>query len=94
MIYVIIRYKAVSIRSITYSYVFWMGDMNFRFETHMSIEAIAKLITDNNWSALGEVDELKQAQKSGDAFSMFTEGTITFPPTYKYLEDTQEYDLM
>lgn len=60
----------------------------------MTVEAIAKHITEGNLSALAEADELRLAQKRGDAFSMFTEGKLTFPPTYKYLEDTQEYDLM
>lgn len=76
-----------------HSYVFWVGDMNFRFESHMTTEIIAKHIAEGNLSALVEVDELRQAQKKGDAFSMFTEGKLSFPPTYKYLEDTQEYDL-
>lgn len=90
-----IQFPVTETSNILYhDYVFWLGDVNFRFEGHMTIEAIAKHITEGNLSALVEADELRQAQKRGDAFSMFTEGKLTFPPTYKYLEDTQEYDLM
>lgn len=66
--------------------------MNFRFEAHMTSEAIAKYVSEANWSALAEVDELRKAQKSGDAFSMLKEGNLSFPPTYKYLEGTNTYD--
>lgn len=74
------------------SYVFWLGDLNFRLEPHMTTEAIAKDISSANWEALSEVDELHKAQKSGDAFSMLKEGKLDFPPTYKYVEGTSTYD--
>ncbi|KAK4311833.1 hypothetical protein Pmani_016704 [Petrolisthes manimaculis] len=75
-----------------HDYVIWMGDMNFRFEPHMTSDAIARMVTKENWSGLAESDELKKAQRTGDAFSMLIEGDLSFPPTYKYLEGTSMYD--
>lgn len=75
-----------------HDYVFWLGDMNFRYEANMTSEIIAKHIGEANWTALEDADELRKAQKSGDAFSMLKEGPLNFPPTYKYLEGTNTYD--
>lgn len=66
--------------------------MNFRFEPHVTSDAIARMVTKENWDALADVDELRKAQRTGDAFSMLTEGDLNFPPTYKYLEGTSMYD--
>ncbi|XP_027219246.1 phosphatidylinositol 4,5-bisphosphate 5-phosphatase A [Penaeus vannamei] len=76
-----------------HDYVFWMGDLNFRFESHLTGEEIVQLIKASDWGSLMEVDELIKAQKSGDAFSMLKEERLSFPPTYKYKEGTSTYDL-
>lgn len=70
-----------------------MGDLNFRFESHLTGEEIVQLIKASDWGSLMEVDELIKAQKSGDAFSMLKEERLSFPPTYKYKEGTSTYDL-
>ena len=75
------------------SYVFWMGDLNFRLANHLASEEIIRFIENKDLEGLAKHDELTKARNSGDAFSMFSEGSLSFPPTYKYLEGCSDYDL-
>ena len=68
-----------------YSYVFWMGDLNFRLTGDIPPEEIGKMIHKNELTDLIARDELTIAIKTGKAFETLKEGSLTFPPTYKYL---------
>ncbi|KAG8647601.1 type I inositol polyphosphate 5-phosphatase 8 isoform X2 [Manihot esculenta] len=69
--------------------VIWLGDLNYRLaagcgDTH-------ELLKKNNWQALLEKDQLKIEQRAGRVFKGWEEGRIYFPPTYKYLTNSDHY---
>lgn len=73
-----------------HSYVFWMGDLNYRINE--TIENIKGLCAKQEYSTLWEHDQLLQGQKQGKCFVNFHEGELKFPPTYKYKPGTNDYD--
>ncbi|KAK6968179.1 inositol polyphosphate 5-phosphatase K-like isoform X1 [Biomphalaria glabrata] len=74
-----------------HDYIFWMGDMNFRIE-ETTYEKTLELIDLRNFKKLYRNDQLYIAIQEGLIFDMFQEGTITFPPTYKFDPGTDKYD--
>lgn len=74
----------------THDYVFWCGDFNYRVD--MPIEQVKQLVDEQNWEALLAQDQLKVQQAEGKCFKKFREGTINFPPTYKYDINSDDYD--
>ncbi|CAM1308786.1 INPP5J (predicted) [Pycnogonum litorale] len=75
---------------ITHDYVFWIGDLNFRID--MSIEDSHTLVQKNELSELLQYDQLRKVMNSGEAFSEFRESDPTFPPTYKFITNTDDYN--
>jgi inositol-1,4,5-trisphosphate 5-phosphatase len=74
--------------------VFWFGDLNFRLEpTSYSAKDIASLVSQNELKPLLEQDELNRTISSSKAFKNFSECKINFKPTYKFIQDSQDYDL-
>ncbi|CAL4130176.1 unnamed protein product, partial [Meganyctiphanes norvegica] len=89
-----LEYKLLNYSKIIIStYVFWMGDQNFRLDQTIDAETIAKKVAADDLKTLTHLDELRHAQKEGDAFAQLTEGELTFPPTYKYGTGKSTYDL-
>ncbi|XP_078599856.1 inositol polyphosphate 5-phosphatase K-like [Branchiostoma floridae x Branchiostoma japonicum] len=74
-----------------HDYIFWIGDLNFRLDP-IDYEAVMNSIADGRFQKLLEFDQLKVAQREGLAFSGFSEGNITFQPTYKFDKGTTIYD--
>ncbi|CAH1230646.1 INPP5B [Branchiostoma lanceolatum] len=74
-----------------HDFIFWIGDLNFRLDP-IEYEAVMTNIADERFQKLLEFDQLKEAQREGLAFSGFSEGTITFQPTYKFDKGTTVYD--
>lgn len=77
--------------------VFFMGDLNFRLEQRTFDETIQILDDifqqkDQSYEALTQNDELTKVMEFGQAFHGFDEGQIKFPPTYKFLAQTNKYD--
>lgn len=74
--------------------VFWFGDLNFRLESSSySAKDIASLVSQNDLKPLLEQDELNRTISSRKAFSNFSECKINFKPTYKFIQNSQDYDL-
>eukprot|EP00300_Choanocystis_sp_HF-7_P042715 c9422_g1_i1.p1 GENE.c9422_g1_i1~~c9422_g1_i1.p1 ORF type:complete len:561 (+),score=135.46 c9422_g1_i1:142-1683(+) len=73
-----------------FDHVFWAGDLNYRLELGRD-EAIA-LITAGNLERLLVRDQLKAQHTEAKVFAGFTEGPITFTPTYKFNPGTREFD--
>lgn len=46
----------------------------------------------NDFAFLLPYDQLKSVRSRGSAFDFFTEGSITFPPTYKFDIGSTQYD--
>ncbi|XP_047482397.1 inositol polyphosphate 5-phosphatase E-like isoform X6 [Penaeus chinensis] len=73
--------------------VFWLGDLNFRLA--VSRDHVFERLKQPGREAyehLLQWDQLSQAQQKGEAFTEFKEGTISFPPTFKYDPGTDHYD--
>lgn len=69
--------------------IIWLGDLNYRLtsacaDTH-------ELLQKNDWQALLQKDQLRIEQKAGRVFEGWEEGRIYFPPTYKYLVNSDRY---
>ncbi|CAN0842829.1 Type I inositol polyphosphate 5-phosphatase 2 [Linum grandiflorum] len=69
--------------------IFWFGDLNYRLN---KLDAeVRKLVALKQWDELKNSDQLIRELRSGNAFDGWREGTINFPPTYKYEIDTDRY---
>ncbi|KAG2260875.1 hypothetical protein Bca52824_080169 [Brassica carinata] len=69
--------------------VIWLGDLNYRIA--LSYRCTKALVQMRNWSALLEKDQLRLEQRKGRVFEGWNEGTIYFPPTYKYSNNSDVY---
>jgi hypothetical protein len=77
--------------------VFFMGDLNFRLEQRTFDETIQILedifqSKEPSYEALTQHDELLKVMESQQAFHGFDESQIRFPPTYKFIAQTNKYD--
>ncbi|KAM0898383.1 hypothetical protein ACQ4PT_021978 [Festuca glaucescens] len=69
--------------------VIWFGDLNYRIA--LSYVDTKNLLTENNWDALFEKDQLKIERDAGRVFKGWNEGKIYFAPTYKYSYNSDAY---
>ncbi|KAL8140068.1 hypothetical protein V2J09_006089 [Rumex salicifolius] len=69
--------------------IIWLGDLNYRID--MSYRSVRALVEMQNWRALLDRDQLRIQQRKGRAFREWSEGHIYFPPTYKYLHNSDKY---
>ncbi|XP_037089573.1 uncharacterized protein LOC119109932 [Pollicipes pollicipes] len=77
----------MSHRATADSYLIWLGDMNFRLSSGEGgapdDEAARRLADEHQLTPLLELDQLRWARRTGNAFSELSEPTLTFKPTYK-----------
>ncbi|KAL2901563.1 Type I inositol polyphosphate 5-phosphatase 2 [Bienertia sinuspersici] len=69
--------------------IFWFGDLNYRL--NMVDSEIRKLAANKQWNELLNSDQLSKELWSGHVFDGWKEGSITFPPTYKYEINSDRY---
>jgi endonuclease/exonuclease/phosphatase family metal-dependent hydrolase len=69
--------------------VIWLGDLNYRIA--LSYRSAKALVEMRNWSALLQKDQLRLEQGKGRVFEGWSEGSIYFPPTYKYSNNSDIY---
>ncbi|XP_035541813.1 type IV inositol polyphosphate 5-phosphatase 3-like isoform X2 [Juglans regia] len=69
--------------------IIWLGDLNYRI--NLSYEKTREFISKKEWSKLVEKDQLVRELKKGRAFDGWSEGTLNFPPTYKYEINSENY---
>ncbi|PAN16892.1 hypothetical protein PAHAL_3G094500 [Panicum hallii] len=69
--------------------VIWLGDLNYRLTSGGG--DTRELLERHDWQALLERDQLRTEQRAGRVFSGWEEGRIRFPPTYKYLAESDAY---
>ncbi|GMH17045.1 hypothetical protein Nepgr_018886 [Nepenthes gracilis] len=69
--------------------IIWLGDLNYRI--NLSYEKTRELLSKKELSKLIERDQLVQELKKGRAFGGWSEGTLRFPPTYKYELNSEKY---
>lgn len=71
----------------------WMGDLNYRILDGVPVEAVLELISTDKLEVLRDLDQLNRERSAGKAFEQFYEGPLSFPPTYKVIPGTAEYDM-
>lgn len=71
--------------------IFWLGDLNYRL-ADLEHDRVKSMVDQGLLDKLLEHDQLRQQQQQGKAFAGYTEGPITFRPTYKYAPGTQQWD--
>uniref|UniRef100_A0ACD5W4K7 Uncharacterized protein n=1 Tax=Avena sativa TaxID=4498 RepID=A0ACD5W4K7_AVESA len=77
--------------------VIWLGDLNYRLSSSPTGGCAGGgetrvLLERNEWRALLERDQLRAEQRAGRVFGGgWEEGEIRFPPTYKYLAESDTY---
>ena len=74
-----------------FSQIVWFGDLNYRI-TDLDAEVVKRLLDNNAYEKLLEADQLIQQHKAKRIFKHYTEGEITFKPTYKYNTGTDDWD--
>ena len=77
-----------------HDYIIWIGDLNFRLmEDTFSHEEIVHEVEKGNLMILFDKDQLKQVRNDDQAFHELSEAPVTFSPTFKYVIDSDSYDI-
>lgn len=69
---------------------FFFGDLNYRIDGHRS--SVLGMIEDGHLDQLVTQDQLVRQRKSSNPLDTFDEAPITFPPTYKFDPNSNQYD--
>ncbi|KAJ5217507.1 uncharacterized protein N7469_011132 [Penicillium citrinum] len=70
--------------------VVWLGDFNYRIG--LGNQIVRDLVAQRQFQKLYDNDQLNLQMIAGRAFQFFSEGPISFAPTYKYDIGTDIYD--
>ena len=70
--------------------VFWSGDLNYRVNTTRKMAD--NLLKNEMLEVMLANDQLRIERNAGRIFQGFDEGEISFPPTYKFDDDSDRYD--
>uniref|UniRef100_A0A8C0K3Z3 phosphoinositide 5-phosphatase n=1 Tax=Canis lupus dingo TaxID=286419 RepID=A0A8C0K3Z3_CANLU len=70
--------------------ILWLGDLNYRIE-ELDVETVKKLIEEKAFQTLYAYDQVQMAACAFEG-SCFTEGELTFQPTYKYDTGSDDWD--
>ncbi|KAM7029377.1 type II inositol 1,4,5-trisphosphate 5-phosphatase isoform 1-T1 [Acridotheres tristis] len=71
--------------------ILWLGDLNYRLE-ELDVAKVKQLVEEKAFLELCHYDQLKRQMKANAAFEGFTEGEISFQPTYKYDAGCDDWD--
>lgn len=71
--------------------ILWLGDLNYRIE-ELDVEKVKMLIEEKAFQTLYAYDQLKIQVAAKTVFEGFTEGELTFQPTYKYDTGSDDWD--
>lgn len=89
----------VSKRIHEHDYVFWFGDLNFRLfnptnvQNNHTPEVISEMVKHDRLNDLMKNDQLSNTMCEGRAFSELVERLPQFPPTFKFVHESNEYDM-
>ena len=71
-----------------------MGDLNFRIqEETFSHDEIVEAIKVNKLTPLKDKDQLNHVKNENTAFHELSESSIEFPPTFKHVIGSDDYDI-
>ncbi|NWX97306.1 SHP2A phosphatase, partial [Nothoprocta ornata] len=68
--------------TLRFTHLFWFGDLNYRLD--MDVQDVLTHIIKRDFEALLAVDQLNLEREKNKVFLQFSEGDISFPPTYRY----------
>ncbi|XP_068015479.1 type II inositol 1,4,5-trisphosphate 5-phosphatase isoform X1 [Melanerpes formicivorus] len=71
--------------------ILWLGDLNYRLE-ELNVAKVKQLVDEKAFPELCQYDQLKRQMNALAVFEGFTEGEISFQPTYKYDAGCDEWD--
>ncbi|NWX06918.1 I5P2 phosphatase, partial [Caloenas nicobarica] len=71
--------------------VLWLGDLNYRVE-ELDVAKVKQLVEEKAFLELCQYDQLKRQMNENAVFEGFTEGEISFQPTYKYDAGCDNWD--
>uniref|UniRef100_A0A803V214 phosphatidylinositol-3,4,5-trisphosphate 5-phosphatase n=1 Tax=Ficedula albicollis TaxID=59894 RepID=A0A803V214_FICAL len=74
--------------TLRFTHLFWLGDLNYRLD--MDVQDILAHIVKKEFQALLAVDQLNLEREKNKVFLRFSEGEISFPPTYRYERGTRD----
>ncbi|MCL7051573.1 hypothetical protein MKW94_025494 [Papaver nudicaule] len=72
-----------------HDHTIWLGDLNYRLSFPGG--DTEELLKNKDWETLLQKDQLMIEQKAGRVFKGWEEGSINFAPTYKYLDNSDQY---
>lgn len=74
----------------SHDHVIWLGDFNYRID--LTNDAVRSMVARNDTAGLYARDQLRRSRDAGEVFPGYEEGAITFAPTYKYDNGSDQYD--
>lgn len=96
--------KSTALPSIhQFCHIIWMGDLNYRLDLKRGLPKATMMTHDEKWDfvhdaisrgdiqTLAQFDELRGEIESMRAFATFSEGAITFLPTFKVARGVSDY---
>jgi hypothetical protein len=86
------RLTAPYVRIQDHDIVFWIGDLNYRIESSITLEEVISKCNDGDVAFLTGHDQLLAERAAERAFAGYSEGNIEFLPTYKYIPGSDTYD--
>ncbi|XP_042417913.1 type I inositol polyphosphate 5-phosphatase 2-like isoform X1 [Zingiber officinale] len=69
--------------------IFWFGDLNYRL--NLPDAEVRALVARKSWDELMNYDQLSNELRIGRIFDGWKEGSVNFPPTYKYERNSTRY---
>ncbi|KAH7668668.1 Inositol-polyphosphate 5-phosphatase protein [Dioscorea alata] len=69
--------------------IFWFGDLNYRL--NLPDAEVREMVAKKQWDELINSDQLAKELRYGRIFDGWKEGPIDFPPTYKYVINSNRY---
>ncbi|XP_071608841.1 type II inositol 1,4,5-trisphosphate 5-phosphatase-like [Heliangelus exortis] len=71
--------------------ILWLGDLNYRLED-LDVAKVKQLVEEIAFPELWQYDQLKRQMNANAVFEGFTEGELSFQPTYKYDAGCDDWD--
>ena len=75
---------------LSHDYVFWCGDFNYRIS--LPRDEVIYALKNDDYAELKAADQLLVEHGAGNTFQGFSEGELSFPPTYKYDLFSDDFD--
>lgn len=72
----------------SFSHIFWIGDLNYRIADNIP----RQMFDTTDFSNILKSDQLYQEMQKRRVFKGYTEGPITFRPSYRYDPGTDDWD--